>query len=164
MSLFNVIPLDLNAPVPAFHKFFSTVRKKSFLVASLTNFAPRQFLERIVTADETWVHHYEPDSKAQSMAWKCPTSPGDKKFKTQSSAGKIILTLFWNMESEILVHFIPKGPDVAPSNFHMFGRMKESLRGRKFSSDEEVTGAVQNWLKTQPKTFFSDGIKKLVKR
>jgi hypothetical protein len=38
----------------------------------------------------------------------------------------------------------------------MFGPMKEALRGRKFSSDE-VIGAVQNWLKTQPKTFFSDG-------
>jgi hypothetical protein len=40
--------------------------------------------------------------------------------------------------------------------------MKEALRGRGFSSDEEVIGAVQNWLKTQPK-IFSDGIKKLVK-
>jgi hypothetical protein len=28
----------------------------------------------------------------------------------------------------------------------MFGPMKEALRGR-FSSDEEVIGAVQNWLK-----------------
>jgi hypothetical protein len=34
--------------------------EKSFFVASLTSFAPRQFLERIVTADEIWVHHYEP--------------------------------------------------------------------------------------------------------
>jgi hypothetical protein len=40
----------------------------------------------------------------------------------------------------------------------MFGPMKEVLRGRRFSSGEEVTGAVQNWLKTQP-IFFSDGIK-----
>jgi hypothetical protein len=41
----------------------------------------------------------------------------------------------------------------------MFGPMKEALRGRIFSSDE-VIGAVQNWLKTQPKNFLSDGIKK----
>jgi hypothetical protein len=31
--------------------------------------------------------------------------------------------------------------------------MKEALRGRRFSSDE-VIGAVQNWLKTQPKNVF----------
>jgi hypothetical protein len=40
--------------------------------------------------------------------------------------------------------------------------MKEVLRGRRFSSYEEVIGAMQNWLKTQPKNFFSDGIKKLM--
>jgi hypothetical protein len=34
------------------------------------------------TADETWLHHYEPETKAQSMAWKRPTSPVAKKFKS----------------------------------------------------------------------------------
>jgi hypothetical protein len=33
----------------------------------------------------------------------------------------------------------------------MFGPMTEALRGRRFSSYKEVIGAVQNWLKTQPK-------------
>jgi hypothetical protein len=31
-----------------------------------------------------------------------------KKFKSQPSAGKIMLTLFWDMEDAILVHFTPK--------------------------------------------------------
>jgi hypothetical protein len=125
------------------------------LYVSLISFAPRQFLERIVTADEIWVHHYEPDSKAQSMAWKRPTSPVAKKFKSQPSAGKIMLTLFgickvrfWFISLQ-RVHISP------PGDFHMFGLMNETLRGRRFSSDEEVIDAVQNWLKTQPKkTFF----------
>jgi hypothetical protein len=64
------------------------------LVAPLTNFAPHQFLERIVTANETWVHHYKPEIKAQSMAWKRPTSPVAKEFKSQPSAGKIMPTIF----------------------------------------------------------------------
>jgi hypothetical protein len=37
--------------------------------------------------------------------------------------------------------------------------VKEAQRGRRFSSGEEVIGAVQNWLKSQQKMFFSDGIK-----
>jgi histone-lysine N-methyltransferase SETMAR len=41
--------------------------------------------------------------------------------------------------------------DLAPSDFHMFGPMEEALKGRRFSSYEEVIGAVQNRLKTQPK-------------
>jgi histone-lysine N-methyltransferase SETMAR len=48
----------------------------------------------------------------------------------------------------------PYSPDLAPSNFLIFSPMKEALRGR-FSSNEEVAGALQNWLEKQPKkTFF----------
>jgi hypothetical protein len=144
---------------PASHKFFNSVRKKVFLVAPLTNFVPRQFLERIATADENWVHHYKPESKAQSVAWKCLTSPVSKKFKRQPSASKIMLTLFRDTKGAILFHFTPKGPDLATSNFHITGPMKEALRGR-FSSDEEVIGAVQNWIKKQPKNFFLTELKK----
>ena len=38
-------------------------------------------LERIVTGDETWIHHYEPESKRQSKEWRHPSSPTPKKFK-----------------------------------------------------------------------------------
>jgi hypothetical protein len=41
----------------------------------------------------------------------------------------------------------------------MFGPMKEALRGRRFSSNEEVIGAVQNWLRKKEKKLFSDGMK-----
>ena len=30
------------------------------------------FLQQIVTGDETWICHYEPESKRQSMQWKHP--------------------------------------------------------------------------------------------
>jgi hypothetical protein len=40
--LFKVISLDLNAPAPAYKFFFLIPSEKSFLVASLTKFAPRQ--------------------------------------------------------------------------------------------------------------------------
>jgi len=44
----------------------------------------------------------------------------------------------------------------------MFGPMKEALGGRRFSSDEELIGAMQNCLKTQRNTFsFFDGFKNL---
>jgi hypothetical protein len=46
------------------------------------------------------------------MAWKRPTSPVAKKFKSQSSAGKIRLTIFWDVEGAILVHFTPNGETV----------------------------------------------------
>jgi histone-lysine N-methyltransferase SETMAR len=51
------------------------------------------FLQRIVTGDETWVHHYQPETKRKSMQWKHPSSAATK-FKTQPSAGKLMLTIF----------------------------------------------------------------------
>jgi hypothetical protein len=77
------------------------------LVASLTSSAPRQFLEQIVTEDESLVYHDGPESKARSMGWKRPTSPVAKKFGRQTSAGKNMLTLLENMEG--VVYSTPKG-------------------------------------------------------
>jgi histone-lysine N-methyltransferase SETMAR len=34
-------------------------------------------------------------------------------------------------------------PDLAPSYFHLFPKLKEDLRGQKFSSDEEAKAAVR---------------------
>jgi hypothetical protein len=103
------------------------------LVASLTSFAPRTFLERIVTANETWVHHYESESKAQSMAWKRQTSPVAKKFKSQSPAGKIMLPLFWDMEGAMLVHFTPEGETVNSQNYCdvLRRKLKPAIRSKR---------------------------------
>ena len=38
------------------------------------------FLLRLVTVDETWVHYYELENKAQSRQWVGPGSPRPKKF------------------------------------------------------------------------------------
>ena len=53
------------------------------------------FLKRIVTGDETWIHHYDPESKQQSMQWKHTTSPSPVlPFKVQASAGEVMCTIF----------------------------------------------------------------------
>jgi hypothetical protein len=43
----------------------------------------------------------------------------------------------------------------------MFDPVEEALRGRRFSSDEEAIGVVQNWLKTQPTNFFLTGLRSM---
>jgi len=64
-------------------------------------------LEHVITGDETWVHQYCPETKAQSMAWKHPGSPTIKKFKTSTSSGKLTSTVFWDMHGVLLLHFSP---------------------------------------------------------
>ena len=55
------------------------------------------------------VHHYEPESKRQSMEWNHPGSPAKKKFKTQPSAGKVMLTDFRDSKGPILEDYLEKG-------------------------------------------------------
>ena len=68
----------------------------------------KTFLQQIVIRDETWVHHFEPESKRASMEWCHPTSPRSKKFKSQQSAGKVMVTVFWDSIVVILVDFVFK--------------------------------------------------------
>ena len=74
------------------------------------------FLLRLVTVDETWVHYYEPENKAQSRQWVGPGSPRPKKFKTQPSAGKVMATVFWDAKGVIMLDFLPKRSTT--SKFH----------------------------------------------
>ena len=57
----------------------------------------------------------------------------------------------------------PYSPDLAPSDFHFFGPVKEHLQGQKFADDNEME-VVQSWLKATPRSFFIEGIHKPVDR
>jgi hypothetical protein len=74
-------------------------------------------LNRIVTGDESWVHQYQPQSKHASMQWKHSSSPSTKKFKVMSSAGKVMLTVFWDSQGLLLAHFQKHGENV---NFALY--------------------------------------------
>ena len=52
----------------------------------------------IVTGDEAWVYHFKPESKRASIKWRYSTSPCTKKFKSQQSAGKVVVIVFWNAD------------------------------------------------------------------
>jgi len=58
----------------------------------------------------------------------------------------------------------PYSPDLALSDYHLFPGLKKQLKGRHFSSDMEVTAAVETWLDGQPFEFFLSGLQKLEQR
>jgi hypothetical protein len=67
------------------------------------------FLKCNVTGDNSWTHHYAPESKCKTMEWKHPTSPVKNMFKTLPLAIKVMLTLFWDEQRPILGHYQERG-------------------------------------------------------
>jgi hypothetical protein len=74
------------------------------------------FLQWIVTGDETWVHCYQPETK-KSMQWKHSSPPVAKKFKTQPSAGKLMLAIIWDSQRLILETYLECGTTVTSATY-----------------------------------------------
>jgi hypothetical protein len=73
---------------------------------------------RTVIGDESWVHPYQPESKHASMQWKHPSSNSTKKFKVMPSAGKVMLTVFWDSQGELLAHLQKSGENVNFASYY----------------------------------------------
>ena len=75
------------------------------------------FLECIITGDETWCHHYKPESKQQSMEWQHVNSSWKKKFKMLPSVGKVMCIVFWDRKGVILLDFLEPGQTIISDRY-----------------------------------------------
>lgn len=64
---------------------------------------------------------------------------------------------------ELLEH-PPYSPDLTPSDYRLFPKLEEHLRGRKFSSDNEVIEAADAWFAEVGQTFFQEAVEMLEDR
>ena len=55
-------------------------------------------------------------------------------------------------------------PDLAPSDYHLFGELKKPLRGIHYADQNDLKCDVQKWVRSTPKQFFETGLRKLVER
>ncbi|GFO00681.1 histone-lysine N-methyltransferase SETMAR [Plakobranchus ocellatus] len=78
----------------------------------LEHYNAKAFLQGILTGDESWVHHYDPEYKTQSMEYRHKTSPSPRKFKVVASARKVLFTVFWDIEGVVHMEFLEQGQTV----------------------------------------------------
>ncbi|XP_067929080.1 histone-lysine N-methyltransferase SETMAR-like [Watersipora subatra] len=87
---------------------------------------------RLVTCDETWVAHYEPESKQQSLRWKHPSSCVTKRFRAQRSVKKVMLTVFWDVRGPITISFLEQGTTVNSENYcQLLQQVKDIKNNRR---------------------------------
>ena len=67
------------------------------------------------------------------MEWKNPQSPCKKKFKTQPSAGKLTLTVFWDSQGPVLEHYQERGTTINNARYSemLTGRLKPAVRRKR---------------------------------
>jgi len=64
---------------------------------------------RLVTVDETWLYHYDPETKQQSLEWRHSDSLRQKKIRVQKFPGKDLASFFWDQGGILLIDYLPKG-------------------------------------------------------
>ncbi|CAH1241963.1 SETMAR [Branchiostoma lanceolatum] len=154
---------------------------------------PANFLKRFVTQDETWVHHFDPESKEQSKEWAKKGSQPPKKFKRVASVGKVMASVFWHSEGVIMIDYLQKGQTINGEYYaselrQLKTAIKEKrrgklragvlllqdkapvhtaqshLRGHRFETDDDVIHAVEAYLEAQDATYFQQGVAMLEHR
>jgi histone-lysine N-methyltransferase SETMAR len=61
------------------------------------------FVCRFITKDETWIHHYAPESKRQSKQSTDVGCSASKKTRLVPSAGKVMASVFWDAEGILFI-------------------------------------------------------------
>ena len=54
----------------------------------------KEFSHKYMTVDETWIHHFTPGSNRLSAEWTAAGESRPKQTKMQTSAGKVLATVF----------------------------------------------------------------------
>ena len=93
---------------------------------------PDNFHARLVTGDETWIHHWDPDTKQESMQWKHKDSPAPKKFRTQHSAGKVMATVFWDSRGVIMLDYKPNKTTITGAYYaDIMRKLREAIKQKR---------------------------------
>jgi histone-lysine N-methyltransferase SETMAR len=93
---------------------------------------PTEFLRRFITVDETWVHHYTPETKQQSKQWTVKGEPAPKKAKTVASASKFMSTVFWYARVIIFIDYLQKGKTITGVYYaNLLEKLNEEIKRKR---------------------------------
>jgi len=82
--------------------------------------------------DETWLYHYDPETKQQSVECRHSGSSCPKKFRVQKSAGKVLASIFWDQDSIIPIDYLPEGQTINAEYYSsLLVQLKDILKEKR---------------------------------
>lgn len=96
------------------------------------NHNPKDFLHRIITIDETWIHHYTPESKEATKEWVARHEIPPKRPRTQQSAGKVLASVFWDSSGILFIDYLEKGKTINSDYYcELLDRLKDEYTKKR---------------------------------
>jgi len=90
------------------------------------------FFERLITMDECWVYLHDLETKEMSKQWKHPSSPPPKKAKVQKSAGKVMLSVFWDCRGIILTDYLAEGTTITSKYYcALLNKLRDAVKEKR---------------------------------
>jgi len=92
------------------------------------------FLSRLVTMEETWLYHYDPDTKQQSMEWRHSGSPrpAPKSSEWKNPLEKFSPRFFWDHDGILLTDYLPKGQTINAEYYSsLLVQLKDILKEKR---------------------------------
>lgn len=91
-----------------------------------------EFMRHFVTVDDTWIHHYTPETSQQSKQWLEAGGTASKCPKTQYSAGKVMATVFWDVRGIIHIVYSEKEKTINAQHYSdLLDRFDADLKAKR---------------------------------
>ncbi len=93
---------------------------------------PEDFVQSVVTGDETWISTKEPESRFESSIWLPPNAPHPKKACRIPGSKKTMMTLFCDAKGVILIDFLqPKETVTSERYCQTLTCLKKAIRRKR---------------------------------
>ena len=90
------------------------------------------FFLRLVTVDETWVHYYDPENKAQSRQWVGPGSPESKEDQDATICWQGDGHSILGCKRVIILNFLPKRSTITGVYYaNLLNQMRTTIREKR---------------------------------
>ena len=88
--------------------------------------------------DETWINHFTPESNRQSAEWIATGESHRKQPKTQTSAGKVLTSVFWDAQCILFIDYLEEGRTINSKYYiALLVRLKEEITKKTATNEEE---------------------------
>ena len=92
----------------------------------------KAFLSRLVTSDESWISHFDPETKEQSKVWMRRGSDPPVKAAKSAWKKKIMLTAFFDRTGALTLDFLEEGATINSDRYcQSLKKMKTDYRNKR---------------------------------